>query len=162
MSDNGLNFGCSTCLFTSPRAFQDLSGLHTDHQNVDLKQIHCQIFPQQRWVYSEIEIWSLPSWWACASSHMTKEEEHPYRGKEEVGSREAFSEEGVHGFSLAEALPWKNRSLSPSCWALISSEGVRALPSGFPSLIEICLLNFLHLHLFWVLSWDTPIIKKKD
>lgn len=53
---------------------------------------------------------------------------------------------GDHSFSLAESLPKKKkkRSLSPSCWALLSLQGMRAATSGLPVLFSgvFCLLIF--------------------
>lgn len=37
---------------------------------------------------------------------------------------ESSNEQGVHGFSLAESLPGKKRSLSSSYWAPLSSQGM--------------------------------------
>ena len=45
-----------------------------------------------------------------------RESELLYRGK---GSWEGCSKQRVHGFSLAESLPEKKRSLSSACWALL-------------------------------------------
>ena len=59
------------------------------------------------------------------------------RGK---GSWEGYHKQRVHGFSLAESLPGKKRSL-PSCWALLALQGMRAPPSGRPAL----LLRFLFI-----------------
>ena len=51
------------------------------------------------------------------------------------GSREGCKQR-VPGFSLAEPLPGKKRSLSSSCCALLSLQGMRAPPSGFPTLFN--------------------------
>ena len=42
----------------------------------------------------------------------------------------------VHGFSLAESLSGNKRSFSSSCWALLWSKGMRAPPSGLPTLFN--------------------------
>ena len=58
---------------------------------------------------------------------------------------EGCSKQRVKGFSLAESLPGEKRSPSSSCWALLSLQGVRAPPTGLPTLFNcgFCLLIFL-------------------
>ena len=61
---------------------------------------------------------------------------------------------GDHSCSLAESLPKKKkkkkkkkrRSLCPSCWALLSLQGMRAATSGLPVLFSgvFCLLIFFY------------------
>lgn len=58
---------------------------------------------------------------------MSKEGEL-YRGGRETGIGRAMVNQ-VCGVSLCESLPGKKRGLS-SCWALLSSQGLRAPPSG--------------------------------
>ena len=49
----------------------------------------------------------------------------------------------VQGFSLAESLLGKKRTLSSYCWALLFLEGVRDSPSDLPTLfIKASVLNF--------------------
>ena len=66
------------------------------------------------------------------SSRMAREGERFYRGENEVG-RALVNR--VYGFSLAQSLPGK-KSLSSSCAALLSSQGVRAPASGLPTLFH--------------------------
>ena len=52
----------------------------------------------------------------------------------EVG-RQGCSKQRNHDFSGAEFLPGKKRSLSSSCSALLSSQGMRVLPSDRPTVL---------------------------
>ena len=55
----------------------------------------------------------------------------------------------VWAFSLAESLSGRKRSLSFSCRALLSSESMRAPPSGLPTgLFEVPVLIFFLIYLF--------------
>ena len=76
-----------------------------------------------------------------ASLHAT-EAELFYRG--EKGIWECGSKQRFHGFSLAKLLPEKKRSLCTFSWALLPLQGIRALPSGLPTLLNwgFCLLVF--------------------
>ena len=90
-----------------------------------------------------------------ASPSMAREGEHIYRGEKEVG-RAIVNR--VHGFSLAESSPGRKRSLSFSCCALLSSQGMRALPSGLPTLFNwgFCLLIFyIFPLLIKIFLWST-------
>lgn len=49
---------------------------------------------------------------------------------EEKEFEEGYSKQTAHGLSLAESCPGRKRLLSSSCGALLSSQGVRAPPSG--------------------------------
>ena len=48
---------------------------------------------------------------------------------------EDYSKQKVYGFSLAESLPGKKRSLSSSCWALLSPQ-CKIPPSDLPTLFN--------------------------
>ena len=104
-------------------------------QTVDLKQIDCQLFFQQRWVYSEsaenCKSESAKNSKSHASLHMVREGELFYRGEEGYG-RATVSKEPTAFHWLC---PCQERSLSSSCWILLS-QGVRAPPSG-PQLLFI-------------------------
>ena len=59
--------------------------------------------------------------------------EHPFMEEErELGG---LRKQRVHDFPLAKSLPGK-KSLSPFHWALLSSYGVTASPSGLPALFN--------------------------
>ena len=45
------------------------------------------------------------------------------------GRWEGCSQHRLHGFSKAESSPGKKRNISSSSWALLSLQGLRALPS---------------------------------
>ena len=111
---------------------------------VDLKQTDCQLFLQQRWVYSgSIENCSL--WSAIMVSHA----QVPQTARE----RECFyrKEKGV-GRAIINKVPmlligWVlARKVLPYCWALMS-QGMRAFPSGIPTLFNwgFCILIFYTL-----------------
>ena len=64
-----------------------------------------------------------------------------WQGKENtfIGCKriwEGCSKQRVHSFSLAESLPGKKRSLSPSCWVLLSLQGMRVSYSDLPVLFS--------------------------
>lgn len=77
-----------------------------------------------------------------ASLHATREAELFYRG--EKGIWECDSKQRFHDFSLAKLLPEKKRSLCTFSWALLPLQGIRAVPSGLPTLFNwgFCLLVF--------------------
>ena len=79
-----------------------------------------------------------------------------YRG----GSWKGLSKQRVHGFSLAESLPGKR--FSSSCWALLSSQGMRAPPSGL-SLMELSvpLIN-LYYFLYIICAFSESGLKEKE
>lgn len=89
-----------------------------------------QIFLQQRQVYlgsaktCNLGSASMMSTWK--SPHSKDRRTLLQRGK---GSWKGYSKERVQGFSLAESLQRKKSRLS-SCWALLTSQGMRAPPSG--------------------------------
>ena len=120
-----------------PKPLGVFSGPCLGYQNVDLKRIDCQIFLQQKMslfrISRKLQSRVFKHGKPCASPH-TKEGEH-YFIEREKGSWEGSSKQRVRGFLLAESLPGKKRSLSFSCWALLSLQGVRAPPSGPPTLI---------------------------
>ena len=81
-----------------------------------------------------------------ANPLMAREKEYLYREK---GRWEGWNKQRVHGVSLAESLPVKKRSLSPSFWALPSSQGVRATPAGLQTLfheVSVCLFVYEIVH----------------
>ena len=90
---------------------------------VDLKQIGCQIFLQQRWVYSgpaeTCSSGSATMVWATCSPCTARDDECFYRGKRKLGGG-GYSKRRVHGFSLAESLREEDAYFS-SCGALPST-----------------------------------------
>ena len=49
---SGLSVGTAPICSPASDSLGVLSGPHTGHHKVDLKQIDCQLFLQQKWVYS--------------------------------------------------------------------------------------------------------------
>ena len=93
---------------------------------VDLEQIACQIFWQQRCAYSE-SVGNCHLGSAIMVSHIQISK---WQGKENAfmvrkGGWENFSKQRVHSFKLAAFLPGK-RTLSFSCYALLSSQSMTA------------------------------------
>ena len=85
-----------------------------DAGDVDLKQMDCKIFLQQRWAYLvSAENCSLGS--ATMVSHVQvpawQGKENTFKGRKR--KREAYSKQRVHGFSPTEFFPGKKRSLLP-------------------------------------------------
>ena len=101
---------------------------------VDLKQIDCQLFLQQKrseFIQDKqrIAVWVLQPWWATGKSlHGKGRRTLLQRGKE---SWEGYSKQRVHGFSLVESLPGNQSFFFLLGSAII--QGVRAPPSGFPT-----------------------------
>ena len=108
------------------------SGPCTGHQNVDPKQIDCQIFLPQRWVnLGSAENCNLGSATMVSHREVPKQQgkENSYKEEKEVG-RAIVNR--AHGFPLAELLPRKK-----SLFFLLSSaiaQGMSAPPSGLPTL----------------------------
>ena len=67
--------------------------------------------------------------WGLQSEVPSQNREDPFMSGK--GSGEGYSKQRALGFSLAESLPGKKRSLSSSCWALLWSQSIRVPPSGF-------------------------------
>ena len=98
---------------------------------VDLKQIDCQIFLQQKWICSgSAENCNL----GCATM-MSHVQVSTWQGKETVFTGRKRKLEGYSKLSLAFhwLSPYQERS---SCWAALSLQGVRAPPSGLPTLFN--------------------------
>ena len=64
-----------------------------------------------------------------ASLHAAREGELFYRGEKEVWRAAVVKR--AHGFSLAESLPGKKRSLFPSCRALLWPQDMTAPPPDY-------------------------------
>ena len=115
--------------------------MHSSFQGCWLKT-DCQIFLQQRWVYSKqqrMAIRGLQPWNAtCKSPRGNREEK-------EVGRAIANR---VHGFSLAESLLGMRSSVSSSFLALLSSQQWE-LPLLVPHSIQ---LRFLFINFFFFLQ----------
>lgn len=93
---------------------------------VDLKQI-ARYFSRKDgfiWKWKRIVILDLQSCQATSKFLQSKEEECFYGGKKEVGRGRVSR---AHGFPLAEILTATERSLSSSCWALVSLKGLKCL-----------------------------------
>ena len=109
------------------------------HQNVDLKQVDFQLFLQQKkkdlfMISRKFQFGVCNYDKPCASAHTVREGKLYYKGEKEVGMVKANR---VHDFCLTELLSGKMRSFSPSCWALLSSQGKRTLPPfGFGNLLN--------------------------
>lgn len=106
-----------------------------------LKQTDWQMFLQQRWVYSgSAENGNL--WSATMVSHMLVPVQ---QGKEDIFNRE---EKGIGTARVNKGsmghLPGNRRSLSSSCWVLLSSQGIGAPSSSLLTLLnwDFCLLIF--------------------
>ena len=108
---------------------------------VDLAEIDCKIFLQQRWIY-------LVSAKNCISKSttMVSPVQVPRWGKENTltegrGSREGYGKQRVPGFSLTEFLPVKKGvfrlSFGPNCWPWHGS-------SPFWTLIEISVYEIFY------------------
>lgn len=73
----------------APETLGVFFGSCTGHQNIDLKQIDCQIFLQQKWVYSgSAENHSLGSATVASFRRVPAqqgEESYFYRGKRKLG-----------------------------------------------------------------------------
>ena len=86
---------------------------------------------------------------AAMASHMQipmwQGKEHTFIKKRKLGG--VSSKQRIHGLSLAEPLPGKNRNLSSSSLALLWSQGMSALPSGLPALFNwgFCLMFYIPL-----------------
>ena len=107
----------------------------------------CQIFLQQRWVYS--------GWVENCSSESTTMVSHgqvpTQQRKENVFTEwqkkkttwEGYSKQRVQGFSLAEYLTGNKRGLSSSCWFLLLWQGIGPPPLVFQIyLIEVSVYWF--------------------
>lgn len=137
MSHSGLDCGYHSWAFRSL-----LWSLH-GRQNIDLKQIDCQIFLKQRWVYLGLaENCNLRFITMSLIKVLT------YKGRRTLlqrgkGSLEDYSKQRVQGFSLAESLLGKKRDLSSSCWALLSLQHMRALILVFWIYLRFLFIDFL-------------------
>lgn len=89
-----------------------------------------------------------------ASSHVTGEEAYFNKEKEAGG---VYSKQRIHGFSLAECLLGKKKSLSSSCLALLWSQGMSALPSGLPALFNWGFCLMFYISLFWLRAFSSLV-----
>ena len=93
----------------------------------------------------------------CTSSHMTKEEDHLHWKNRKFGGHQWTSSPCF--FLLAETLG------KESFFFLLSSDIITVCEnylSWFPnSNWGFCLLIFLHTLPFWILDWDTLVIKSQ-
>lgn len=112
------------------------------HQNVDLKQVDFQLFLQRGGKKKDLFMISRKFQFGvcnydkpCASAHTVREGKLYHKGEKEVGMVKANKESMT--IFLTELLSGKMRSFSPSCWALLSSQGKRTLPPfGFGNLLN--------------------------
>lgn len=97
----------------------------------------------------------LQSRWATSKSSHRKGRRPLLREDREVG-RAVVNR--VPGFSLAESLLEKKRSLSFSHWALLSPQGMSAPSSGLPTLFNLgfCLLIFSKINCNWETQQPVP------
>ena len=86
-----------------------------------------------------IEIQALQSWWAmCTYPHIRRRSSHLWKRK---GRQESYSNQWVHGSSLAESLSEK-KSLSSSCWTQLSWEGMKTTSLAFQLYFNFLFINF--------------------
>ena len=119
---------------SAPKPSEVFSGSHTDHQNVDLKQINTFISSVKMALFRisrELHFGVCNHGESCASSYTARNNFR--RGEKEVG-RALLNR--AHGFLLAESLPGKKRIFSSSCLALLLSQDIRALSSGHLTLFS--------------------------
>ena len=81
-----------------------------------------------------IAIQDLQAYWVTSMSPHDQGRSSFHQVAKEVG-RQGCSKQRNHDFSVAEFLPGKKTSLSFSCSALLTSEGMRALPSDCPTVL---------------------------
>ena len=76
---------------------------HMGHQNIDLKQIACQLFLQQKWVYSRsIKNCNLESVSMMSHEQIPAKMEKKSLLQSGMGSWECYNKERVYAFSLIE------------------------------------------------------------
>ena len=143
VSNNGLNCGYYTYFLSSSRAFGSLLWSPYRLPKCWPETNRIQIFLQQSWVYlGSAE--NCRSGSATMVSHMQipsqQGKENPFIDRK--GSWEGYSKQRVHGFSLAESLSGKKRSLSSSCWALLSSQSMGAPLPGLLILFHCGFCSF--------------------
>ena len=96
-------------------------------------------------IRKELQFWVYNHGKSCASPSTAREGQLFYRREKEVW-RAIVNKESrkTKSFSLAELLPERRGGLSSSSWALLSSQGTRAPPSGLLTLFNwgFCLLIF--------------------
>ena len=99
---------------------------------------------------------SLQPWWATGKSHRVREGDCFCREEKEVG----FSKPRVHGFSLAEFLTGKERSLY--CPRLCYQRRMWELPLWFPNSIWLTLLLIHFLYIEYIYATHTHIRGHKE
>ena len=99
---------------------------------------------------------SLQPWWATGKSHGVREGECFYREEKEVG----FRKPRVHGFSLAEFLTGKERSLY--CPGLCYQCRTWELPLWFPNSIWLTLLLIHFLYIEYIYATHMHIWGHKE
>lgn len=130
VNNNKLYCGYLTYFVQQPWSF---SSPCAGHQNVDLKQTDCQIFLQKK------KKFNFESTENLGSANMASYIQAPaLQGKESTfmegrGNCEGCSPQRALGFSLAQFLQQKKRSLSSSSWALLSSLCMGSPLSGLPT-----------------------------
>lgn len=118
---------------------------------VDLK-LNYQVVLQQRYIYTQ----SVEN---CNSRSTTMRKARNTLLLGAGGGRgngwEGCSQHRLRGFSKAESSPGKKRNISSSSWALLSSQGLRAVPS--------CLLTVLNWGFSLLIFYSVlEIFKKKQ
>ena len=139
VSNNGFNCGYHTCLLTNPRNFSFYVFLDpiwatkmlSWNRLPDISPAKIGLFGISRELQSKVCSHVEPQ----PSSPPSKGRRGFYREENEVG-RAIGKKKNVHRFFLAESLPGKKR-VSPSCWALLLSQGVRMFLSGLPALFNL-------------------------
>ena len=100
----------------------------------DLKQTDCQSLLQQKEGFIQDQQRNATGSLQPVKVPKQQGKEDAFiEGKRKLGG---LSKQRVPGFSLAESLPGKKRRLSFSCWALLSSQGMRAPLSSLPTLLN--------------------------
>ena len=80
--------------------------------------------------------------WGLQSEVPSQNREDPFMSGK--GSGEGYSKQRALGFSLAESLPGKKRSLSSSYWALLLLQGMTVSPLVSQLYLSEVSLNFFY------------------